>query len=287
MKTLLKRTISGLIYGLLLISCTLWCKYSFLAIMLFIIVVMMNEFMKMTMGNHYRFSQCLTIFTAVSFFSLVWAVRAFPAVHAEFAFLALIPLFAVMINSLYVKDKSEFGKFTNVYTALIYIAIPFTINNFLVMDIDGNYNGWLLLGFFILIWASDIGAYIFGITFGQKYGKKLFPSISPKKSWIGFWGGMLLTVAVSLTIYFTGLWQYGGLESFSWYHAIALAVIMDIFGVYGDLFESQWKRHYEVKDSGSIIPGHGGLLDRLDSSLFAVPAGVLYLAIFKLFEVIL
>lgn len=282
MSSLLKRCISGTVYLVLLIGCILWCKYSFLAIMLFFCGAMMHEFMAMTMGERYRFSQCLTIFTGLSFFTLVWAVRSFSCVTAEFIFLSLIPLIAVMVNSLYVKDKTDFGKFANVYTALMYIAIPLSINIFLVMNPDGDYSGWLLLAFCIIIWMSDIGAYVFGITLGQKYGSKLFPSISPKKSWIGFWGGFAVAVAASLIMYFTGFWQFAGLSEMTWYHALALSVVMNITGVYGDLFESQWKRHYAVKDSGNIIPGHGGLLDRLDSTLFAVPAGVIYLSIFHL-----
>lgn len=284
MNSLATRTISGIVYVILLLSGILLGKFTFLAVMLLFLGCMMYEFMHMTMGTSYRYSQYLTIFGALVFFTLLWAIRAFPAVGGDFAFLSLIPLFIVMVNSLYVKDKSEFGKFANVYTSLLYIAIPFATTILVVMDSEGNYNGLLLACFFVLIWASDCGAYIFGITLGQKYGKKLFESISPKKSWIGFWGGMLLCVAVSLLLYFTGVWVFAGLDAhFTWYQAVILAILMHIAGVYGDLFESQWKRHYAVKDSGYIIPGHGGLLDRLDSTLFAVPAGIIYLSLFHLF----
>jgi phosphatidate cytidylyltransferase len=129
------------------------------------------------------------------------------------------------------------------------------------------------LSFFAIVWGSDVGAYLFGITLGQKYGKKLFPSISPKKSWIGFWGGMLMAVAVAIILHYVGLLQFTIL------HCILLAVLLDIAGVYGDLIESQWKRHYNVKDSGNLIPGHGGLLDRFDSALIAIPIGVIYLVV--------
>lgn len=282
MKTLLKRTVSGLIYLIILVGCLLICKYTFLVLLLFLTGVMMHEFMHMTMKREYQFSQSLTIVTGLCFIAMVWAVRALPAVNAEFILLALIPLFAVMVNSLYVKDKTDFGKFANVYTALLYIAMPMSVLNFIVMDKAGHYSGWLLLCFFIIIWASDIGAYIFGMAFGQKYGKKLFPSISPKKSWIGFWGGFALALAVSMTLYLTGSWQYAGLANMTWWHAIILSAVMNVAGVYGDLFESQWKRHYEVKDSGTIIPGHGGMMDRLDSALFAIPAGIIYLSVFQM-----
>lgn len=285
MNNLVTRSVSGAVYVILLLGCVLWNKYSFLVLMLFFLAVMMYEFLKMTMGNEYKYSQWISIGVGCMFFALIWSVRSIPSFHSEFCFLALVPLFILMINSLYVKDKSNFGKFANVYTALMYLAIPFTVNVYVVMDNCGHYNGMLLVLFFVLVWASDIGAYVFGMALGQKFGKKLFPSISPKKSWVGYWGGLIVTVAVSLLLYFTHAWSVSGLFGFTWYHSVLIAVVMHVFGAYGDLFESQWKRYYDRKDSGTIIPGHGGLLDRLDSSLFAIPTGVIYLFIFKFFSV--
>ena len=109
-----------------------------------------------------------------------------------------------------------------------------------------------------------------------KNGKKLFPSISPKKSWAGFWGGLLLSMVAAYVLYLTHLLQYPLV------HCLILAAIMNVAGVYGDLFESQWKREAGIKDSGNVIPGHGGLLDRFDSTLFAMPAGVAYLLLMHL-----
>jgi phosphatidate cytidylyltransferase len=127
----------------------------------------------------------------------------------------------------------------------------------------------------VIIWGSDVGAYLFGITLGQKYGKKLFPSISPKKSWIGFWGGLFMAVALAVGLH------YLELLPFELRHCIVMSVLLNVTGVYGDLIESQWKRHYEVKDSGNIIPGHGGLLDRFDSALIAIPIGIIYLVLWN------
>ena len=101
--------------------------------------------------------------------------------------LAFVPVFLLMINLLYLMDKSYFYKFSHLYSVLVYIAVPWSVLNFAVFNADGDFNGILLLCFFAIIWGTDVGAYMFGITLGQKYGKKLFPSISPKKSWIGFW----------------------------------------------------------------------------------------------------
>jgi phosphatidate cytidylyltransferase len=178
-----------------------------------------------------------------------------------------------MINSLYLKDKSRFDKFANLYAVLIYIAVPWSLLNFAVFNPAGEFNGILLLCFFCIIWGSDVGAYIFGITLGQKYGKKLFPSISPKKSWIGFWGGLATAIGVAVALH------YAGLFCFDLMHCIFMGALLCVAGVYGDLIESQWKRHYNVKDSGNIIPGHGGLLDRFDSALIAIPIGIIYLVV--------
>ena len=260
MNNLIKRTISGIGFGVVMLAALLLNKFVFGAVMLLALIIMMREFMRMTMGNKYRYSQLLTILSGATLFTLIFLYKGchFPG---RLVILAFIPVFIVMINSLYVKDKTSFGKFANLYTAILYIAVPWSMLNFAAFDADGCFNGTLLLCFFCIIWGSDVGAYAFGMALGQKYGKKLFPSISPKKSWIGFWGGMLTSVLVSVALHYAGLFPYNLL------HGIALAILLDVLGVYGDLIESQWKRHYEIKDSGNAIPGHGGLLDRFDSAL--------------------
>ena len=127
-----------------------------------------------------------------------------------------------------------------------------------------------------MIWCSDVGAFAFGISLGKIFPQKLFPSVSPKKTWIGFIGGLVSSVLAAFALY-----EFGILK-FPLIHCLILSFIMSVTGVYGDLFESQWKRVYGVKDSGKIIPGHGGFLDRFDSTLMAMPFGAIYLAIFDL-----
>lgn len=275
-KNLIIRTLSGAGYVAVMLAGLLLNKYLFAIVMLFAMVVMMHEFFKMTMGNEYRFSRALAIFAGITLFALTFMYRGhvfnFPG---RLVVLSIIPIFIVMINSLYVKDKTDFGKFANLYTAILYIAVPMTLSNFAVFSPSGSFSGHLLLCFFIIIWASDVGAYLFGMTLGQRFGKKLFPEISPKKSWIGFWGGFLMSVLVAIALYYTGLFP----QSYHILNCIVMAVLMNISGVYGDLVESQWKRHYALKDSGNIIPGHGGMLDRFDSALFAIPVGVIYLMV--------
>ena len=272
MKNLIIRTLTGAGFVAVTAVCILLNKYTFGVLMTCLMAAMMIEFYRMTMRGEYLFSQALSILAAVVMFALTYLYRGFNF-PGRLVILSVIPVFIMMINSLYVKDKTDFGKFANLYTALLYIAVPIALTCFAVFPRPGEYSGVLLLSLFIIIWVSDIGGYLFGMTIGQRYGKKLFPEVSPKKSWAGFWGGLLLAVAAGVALHYTGMLKYP-LE-----HCIILSVIMNIAGVYGDLIESQWKRYYAVKDSGTIMPGHGGILDRLDSALLALPTGIIYLTV--------
>ena len=274
MNNFIKRALSGVVFVSVMLAALLLNKYIFGAVMALSLVVMMKEFLKMSCGKDYWFSQILSILAGTTLFVLVYLYRGFNF-PGRLVILAFIPVFLLMVNSLYVKDKTRFDKFSNLYTAVLYIAVPWSLLNFAVFDGCGAFNGVLLLSFFVIIWGSDVGAYIFGITLGQRYGKKLFPSISPKKSWIGFWGGMAMAIALAVGLH------YLGMLPFDLPHCIAMSVLLNVTGVYGDLIESQWKRHYEVKDSGNIIPGHGGLLDRFDSALIAIPIGIIYLVVWN------
>lgn len=275
MKNLILRTLSGILVIGAVVASLLLGKFFFAALMIVLTLCIMAEFFRMTMGTEYRFSQYLAMFAAVTLFALTFLYTGF-RLPGRLVMLAFIPIFVIMVNSLYVRDKTDFGKFAFVYTALLYIAIPMTLTNFAVFKFNGQYDGTLLLCFFGIIWASDVGAYLLGITLGQKYGKKLFPEISPKKSWIGFWGGFVLAIGVAVALHYAGFFNY------PLHHCIIMAAVMNVAGVYGDLVESQWKRHYAIKDSGTAIPGHGGIWDRFDSALMALPAGVIYLVVLNI-----
>ena len=275
MNNFVKRTLSAVGFAAVMLAAFLTNKYIFGAVMLFGLVVMMWEFLQMTCGKNYRYSQLLSILAGAILFVLVYLYKGFNF-PGRLVTLAFVPMFILMINSLYLKDKSRFDKFANLYAALIYISVPWSLLNFAVFDAEGEFNGILLLCFFAIIWGSDVGAYIFGMSFGQKYGKKLFPSISPKKSWIGFWGGLFTAILVAVVLNLVGIF------TFDLIHCIIMAALLCVSGVYGDLIESQWKRHYDVKDSGKLIPGHGGLLDRFDSALIAIPIGIIYLVVMNI-----
>ena len=272
MNNFIKRTISGIGFAAVMLAAFLTNEYVYGVVMLLSLVIMMKEFLTMTCGSNYPYSQVLSILSGAVLFTLIYMYKAFEF-PGRLVILAFVPVFLLMINSLYLKDKSRFDKFANLYTALMYIAVPWSLLNFAVFNAAGEFNGILLLCFFCIIWGTDVGAYLFGITLGQKYGKKLFPSISPKKSWIGFWGGLVTAIGVAVGLHYAGLFR------FDLIHCIFMGALLCVAGVYGDLIESQWKRHYNVKDSGNVIPGHGGLLDRFDSALIAIPIGIIYLVV--------
>ena len=274
MNNTVTRTISGIGFLAVVLGGLLVNQYLYAALFLLMMGSMLYEFYRMTMGQAYRYSQILAILLGITAFSLVFSVFAF-GLDIRFLCINAILLLAIMITSLFAKDKTDFKSYGFIYTGLLYIAVPLTLSNFIMFDKAGGFSGLMMLSFFCIIWASDVGAYCFGLLFG-KNGKKLFPTVSPKKSWAGFWGGLLLALVTGGILYWTHLLDFPLL------HCLILAAIMNVTGVFGDLFESQWKRVCDIKDSGNLIPGHGGMLDRFDSALFAIPAGVIYLVIIGL-----
>jgi len=266
------RTISGICFLGIMLSGLLLNRWLFAALHVIIVAIMMIEFYTMSIGKgRYPVSTAIAVLIAIGIFATTFCVYGFN-LPARLIALNMIPFLALMISILFIKDKSSLRDVAFLFMGVIYIAPSVATTNALVFDNSGNFSGLLLVGFFCIIWASDVGAYCFGHLFG-KNGKKLFPSVSPKKSWAGFWGGMVLALVAGVVLQLTGLFP------FSIVHSLVIAVIMDVAGVFGVLFESQWKRIFGYKDSGNIIPGHGGLLDRFDSALFAVPAGLSYMLI--------
>ena len=202
--------------------------------------------------------------------------HCFYGMKASYICLSLVPLLLIPMFSVFEGVREDFADLSMLYTGLLYIALPIALSPLIMMDGD-IYDGWTMLSFFIVIWVSDVGAYCLGTLFGQKEGsRKLAPEISPKKSWWGFWSGLAFALAAAAGLHF---WLWADIPLV---HCLVLGAIISVAGVCGDLFESQWKRHYHVKDSGSIIPGHGGMLDRFDSSLVAIPAAAVYLSAFGL-----
>lgn len=178
-----------------------------------------------------------------------------------------VPFIAfIFIAALYQKRSSPFHDIAYSLLGITYACVPFLF--FVGLGfVKGNYNPYIPLGFLIMLWANDTGAYLSGRSFGKH---KLFERISPNKTWEGFIGGVVLAVVIALN-----LEQYfGTLAMWQW---ASMAVIIGVFGTLGDLVESMLKRSLGVKDSGNILPGHGGLLDRFDGLLIAAPLVFVFL----------
>lgn len=181
-------------------------------------------------------------------------------------------LLYLMITELYLKKKNPIGNWAYSMLSQLYVALPFALLNVLAFQNSPEtssvtYNPILPLSVFVFIWLSDTGAYCVGSLIGKH---RLFERISPKKSWEGSIGGAVFSIAAAFVFArffpFMPMWQWAG-----------LATVVVIFGTWGDLTESLMKRQLGIKDSGNILPGHGGMLDRFDSALMAVPAAVVYL----------
>ncbi len=200
---------------------------------------------------------------------------------SELYFLVLIPLFLiVMIGELFRKDVKPFDSLAHTFFGIIYVALPFSLFPFAAFYMAGLqsiivqqgivFSPGLIVGFFLILWANDTGAYLTGVSIGRH---KLLERISPKKSWEGFFGGIASAIFAAWLL---GNW-FGVLTKSQW---MVAAIVISVSGTLGDLFESMLKRSVGVKDSGSIMPGHGGFLDRFDSALFAFPLLYLFLSLF-------
>ncbi len=271
MKNLLIRTLSGIVFAALFLAGLLWTPIAYCIIFTFAVAVMMCEYIKITLGNTEKFAGVFSVLTGVATFVLFFLTQGY-GVDGKWLIILPVAALCLPVIILYSKKKDSYDKSPFLLAGLLYIALPFALTNLIVFDpVTGAFDGKVLLVVMIIIWTSDVGAYLFGMSLGQRFGKKLFPSISPKKSWVGYFGGLFLSLAAGWLISLCGLVDFSAL------HSVILAFIVNITSTVGDLAESQLKRNFGVKDSGNIMPGHGGLLDRFDGALLAFPAAVLYI----------
>lgn len=185
----------------------------------------------------------------------------------------LITIIYLMVSELFLMEKNPVHDWAYTMLSQMYIALPFSTINVLAFQETPNgavYNYLLPLSVFIFLWVNDTGAYCTGSLFGRH---KLFPRVSPGKSWEGSIGGGVFVIIAAIVI---GLLSGNGSNALSIGVWIGLGLVVVVFGTLGDLVESLFKRTLGVKDSGNILPGHGGMLDRFDSSLMAIPASVVY-----------
>lgn len=189
----------------------------------------------------------------------------------------LLTIVYLFISELYTKNENAINNWAYTMLGQMYIALPFSMINVLAFrqSPDGTIHFYYLLplSIFIFLWMNDTGAYCAGSLFGKN---KLFPRISPAKSWEGSIGGGILVLIVAGVIGYFEM-QNGNLSGLNITQWLGLGLVVVFFGTWGDLVESLFKRTLGIKDSGNILPGHGGMLDRFDSSLMAIPAAVIYL----------
>jgi phosphatidate cytidylyltransferase len=189
----------------------------------------------------------------------------------------LITLVYLMVAELYLKQPDPVNDWAYTMMSQLYVALPFSMINVLAFRSAGSditYTYLIPLSVFFFLWVNDAGAYICGSLLGKH---KLFPRISPGKSWEGSIGGGILVMIVAVLLWHLSEQYHVNDLQLSALEWAGLGLVVVIFGTWGDLVESLFKRTLGIKDSGHILPGHGGMLDRFDSTLMAFPSAVVYL----------
>lgn len=278
MKNLITRILSGIVYVALIFTGIYLTKYTpipFLVVFSLFTLVGMWEITRLS-------NQADAQSPLISLNDMIGGLAVFLSFFimytgSESRSLWLLPILIYLvargITQLYLPSVHAIHSLERSMMSIVYVALPLGLLN----SICAMMSPMMLLAIFIFIWINDSGAYVVGCSIGKH---RLFERISPKKSWEGFWGGMVFCIAMAFVFYyFTGS-TFGTLNLWQW---IVLAIIVSAFATWGDLLESLIKRTAGVKDSSNLIPGHGGLLDRIDSLLMVVPASLIFFIIIKLY----
>lgn len=259
MNNLLQRAITGAIFAFVVLGSIIWDPYAQAVVFSIFMVLGLLEFYNLFREhNIVNVSKEIGIFIGLFIFSMLVGVsfQWLPII----SILLIFPLFFTLILAeLWRKSEQPIINISVLVFGIIYLVIPF----FLTIDLNLRNTSFLpsVVGMYILIWTNDTFAYLTGRIFGKR---KLFERISPKKTWEGTIGGIIFTL---LFAYIIGAFINEGEEVF-W---IVSALIIAPCAIFGDLLESLFKRSLNIKDTGNILPGHGGILDRFDAALFAIP----------------
>jgi len=263
-----QRSISGTLIVILISVAIYKGEIGYFILFSIINVIALYEFSNMVKkaGLHINLTMsiiCGSLLLISGFCDIFWD-------YNKLYFITCALILCIPIINLYYKHDSAFQNIALTLFSIIYISIPFTLMFYIPNIFTEEWDIKIAFLPFLLVWTNDTFAYLSGISLGKH---KFFPSISPKKSWEGAIGGGICTILVSVLIA-----DYTGLSILE--HTI-IAIIVVVFGIYGDLIESMYKRNVGTKDSGNIIPGHGGILDRMDSILYVLPAIYIF---FKIIE---
>jgi phosphatidate cytidylyltransferase len=271
LSNLLKRTLTGVLFVLLIIGSIIIERHLFSFLFLFVTAIGLWEFYSLvekagvSPNKFAGVAAGMFLFASNALISLNMASR-------EILMGNFVLIFFIFLFELYRKIPNPFTNIAFTFFGILYVAIPFSLLNYFPNPVflPGVYHHNLLLGFFFLIWMNETGAYIVGTAFGRY---RLFERVSPKKSWEGFFGGGLFSLLTAIVIsrYYTNIMLA------DW---LIISLIVVVFSTYGDLFESLFKRSINAKDSGTILPGHGGVLDRFDGVMMAAPFVFVYLTLF-------
>lgn len=267
----LQRAITGILFVAIIVGCILYDPLAFGTLFVTVSALTIREFGHLVnQSGEVSINRTITMLGGAYLFLAIMGF-CIDAAGSKIFIPYLILIIYLMVSELYLKKKNPVLNWAYSMLSQMYIALPFAMLNVLAFQnpeaSSVSYNPILPLSIFVFLWLNDTGAYCFGSLFGKH---RLFERISPKKSWEGSIGGGIVAIASSFVFacYFPIM---------TWAEWAGLALVVVIFGTWGDLTESLLKRQLQIKDSGSILPGHGGMLDRFDSSLMAMPAGVIYL----------
>lgn len=274
----IQRAITGILFVAILVGAIVFGPQSFAILFAIITALSVREFAHLVNnapGVHINplINMLGGVYLFIAFFGFCLNIYG-SAIFIPYLFI----LIYLMISELYLKRENPINNWAYSMLSQMYVALPFALLNVLAFQSNPEYNSVsyhyiLPLSVFIFIWINDTGAYCIGSLIGKH---RLFERISPKKSWEGsIGGGVFAIVAAFVLSHF-----FPFMPLIEW---IGLAAVVVIFGTWGDLTESLMKRYLGIKDSGNILPGHGGMLDRFDSALIAIPAAVVYIYIWTMF----
>lgn len=281
MKNFLIRTVTALVFVAVLVGCIVYSAQSMAVLFAIITGLSVREFCHIV--NEQEGVHVNTFITSLAGVLLFGAFYQYCQGKCDAAiFLPFLgSIIYLLVAELYLQRPNPIHNWAYTMLAQLYVALPFSLINILGFTADAahptmvNYQWILPLSIFFFLWANDTGAYLTGWGLSRFIPYKLFPRISPKKSWVGSIGGGLLTMGVAALVYY---WEAShGETTLGLLQWMGMGLTVVVFGTLGDLVESLLKRTLNIKDSGNILPGHGGMLDRFDSSLLAIPAAVIYL----------